>query len=314
MTNRPDVLALFERQYRVASFDQLRELGVSRQTIWRARRRGSVDEVLPLVYVLAGVELSFMSKCMAALLYLGPDSYLCRRTAAAVFGCREMPREKVHVTIPIRAKIGPLPSWIKVHWTSWRLDGDVITRPDGLRLSSPLRTLFDLAAKLNQYAFERIAEDFWHLKLLDPAGATPYLERVRRSGRGGVARFEEWAERVRHRQRPAQSGLELDVIRAIADVGLPEPLRQYPLTLPSGEVIHIDVAWPDIQFGLEPGHSWWHGGDLQVRKDTARDNACGEIGWFIRRLDEALRADLGGTARLIKSLYDARRATFHPRP
>jgi hypothetical protein len=218
----------------------------------------------------------------------------------------------VHVTIPTRAKIGPLPSWIKVHWTSWRRDGDVITRPDGLRLSSPLRTLFDLAGKLNQFAFERIAEDLWHLKRLDPTEASPYLEQVRRSGRGGVARFEEWVERIRHRQRPAQSGLELDVIRAIADAGLPAPVRQHPLVLRSGELIHIDVAWPNIQFGLEPGHSWWHGGDLQVRKDIARDNACGELGWFIRRLDESLRADPGGTARLVKALYDSRRETFRP--
>jgi hypothetical protein len=95
-------------------------------------------------------------------------------------------------------------------------------------------------------------------------------------------------------------------------VGLPEPVRQHPLVLRSGEKIHIDVAWPDIQFGLEPGHSWWHGGDLQVRKDIARDNACGEIGWFIRRLDESLRADPVATARLIKALHDSRRETFRP--
>src|SRR5688500_7985213 len=135
VTNRPDVLALFGRQFYVASYDQLRELGVSRQTIWRAQRRGSVVEVVPLVYVLGGVELSFMAKCLAALLVLGPSSYLCRRTAAALYGCRAMPRDRVHVTIPTTAKIGHLPHWITVHWTSWRVDGDVVTRGDGLRVS-----------------------------------------------------------------------------------------------------------------------------------------------------------------------------------
>lgn len=312
MTNRPEVLALFHRQRGVASFDQLRELGVSQPSIWRARKGGSIEVVVPGVYVLAGVELAFTTKCMVALLYLGPDSYLCRKTAAAIHGCRGMARDTVHVTIPMTAKIGPVPRWMKVHWTSWRLDGDVVIRPDGIRLSSPRRTLFDLAAKLNQFAFERIAEDLWHLKLLDPAEASDYLERVRRSGRAGVARFEEWVERTRRRNRPAQSGLELDVIKAILDIGLPEPVRQHPLVLTSGEVIRIDVAWPDIQFGLEPGHSWWHGGDLRSRADIARENACGELGWFIRRLDESLRDDLAATARLIKALYESRCATFHP--
>ena len=158
------------------------------------------------MFALAGVELTFAAKCTAALLYLGPDSYLCRKTAAAIHGCREMPRQDVHVTIPTTAKIGPLPTWIKVHWTSWRLDGDVVMSSEGLRLSSPLRTLFDLGAKLNQYSFERIAEDLWHLKLLDPAAASLYLETVRRSGRRGVKRFECWVERIRSASGPRRAG------------------------------------------------------------------------------------------------------------
>jgi hypothetical protein len=127
-----------------------------------------------------------------------------------------------------------------------------------------------------------------------------------------VARFEEWLERTGDRTRPAQSGFELDVIDAIRAVGLPEPQRQHPLLLPSGELIHIDIAWPAIQFGLEPGHSWWHGGNLRMHADIARDNACGELGWYIRRLDESFRRDLPTGARLIRSLYDARLATFRP--
>ena len=218
------------------------------------------------------------------------------------------------MTIPIRDKIGPLPSWIKVHWTSWRLAGDVVVRPDGLRVSSPLRTLFDLAGKLNLFAFERIAEDFWHLKLLDPTDASPYLEQVRRSGRGGVARFEEWIERVRHRQRPAQSGLELDVIEAIRDIGLPEPVRQHPLVLRSGisdphrrrlaghpirsRARTLVVARrgspgaPRTSHATTPVESW-------DGSSAGSTNPCGPI----RRQ----------TARLVKALYDSRRATFfHP--
>ena len=35
---------------------------------------------------------------------------------------------------------------------------------------------------------------------------------------------------------------------------------------------------------VEPGHSWWHGGDLGDASDQARDRACDEIGWRIIRL------------------------------
>ncbi len=82
------------------------------------------------------------------------------------------------------------------------------------------------------------------------------------------------------------------MIAAVRAVGLPEPVRQYPLVLRSGETIHIDIAWPGKCLGLEPGHSWHHGGDLRMRKDHARDSACAELGWQIVRLDEDLRDDL----------------------
>ena len=101
-------------------------------------------------------------------------------------------------------------------------------------------------------------------------------------------------ERVEASRRPSQSGFELDVLDAIRQAGLPEPARQYELTLPSGEVIHVDLAWPDVRLGVEPGHSWWHGGDLGQRRDQARDRACDAIGWRIVRYDEEDRKDLAG--------------------
>ena len=104
-----------------------------------------------------------------------------------------------------------------------------------------------------------------------------------------MTRFERWLEKTAARTRPSQSGLELDVLDAVRRAGLPEPERQHPLTLRNGEVIHVDLAWPRARLGVEPGHSWWHGGDLGQRSDQARDRACDEIGWRIVRHDESLR-------------------------
>ena len=308
--NNPRAVALFQTQYEVASRAQLLAAGASRSSIARARTRHTIVDVLPGVFMLAGTSLSFHGRCMAALLYLGPRSCLVGVTAARLYGCREMPERTIHVVVPETAYVGPVPSWLKVHRTSWKLSGDVVTRDDRLRLTTPHRTLFDLASRVTQHRFDRVAEDLWHLKLTSPEAMSDYLEVIRRSGRAGVARLEAWLERTEHRIRPSQSGFELDVIDAIRSVGLPEPERQYPLVLPSDELIHVDIAWPAIQFGLEPGHSWWHGGNVRMNADIARDNACGELGWFIRRLEEDFRSDLHAGAQLVKSLYDARLATF----
>ena len=68
-------------------------------------------------------------------------------------------------------------------------------------------------------------------------------------------------------------------------------MRQHPLVLPSGEVIHLDLAWPDVRLAVEPGHSWWHGGDLRQRRDQDRDRACAVVGWHVVRYDESAARD-----------------------
>jgi hypothetical protein len=307
MTHDRRVLETFVRQYGVASRSQLVALGISRWSLRRWSHGGTITPVLPGVYALAGTKLSFEGRCMAVQLHFGASAYLSGTTAAALLGARSMPRARVVVTVEPTAYVADVPDWVRVRRSAWRVEGDVSTRADGLRLSSPTRTLFDVASEFNVHRLSRLAEDLWHLGLATPDDAGEYLQLVRRSGRRGVRRLETWLGSIRSRCRPAQSGLELDIIDALRDVGLPDPERQHPLRLLTGDVVHIDVAWPDVRFGVEPGHSWWHGGDLKQRADMARDRACGEVGWDVKRVDEAMRQDPIAAARQIKNLYQQRR-------
>ncbi len=125
-----------------------------------------------------------------------------------------------------------------------------------------------------------------------------------------MTRFDRWLQRVEHSRRPSQSGFELDVLDEIRRVGLPEPARQHELVLPSGERIHVDLAWPPVRLGVEPGHSWWHGGDLGQRRDQARDRACDAIGWRIVRFDEEDRKDLARVGRELVAIHTERWRTL----
>jgi hypothetical protein len=300
-------LALFASQHGVATLGQLIALRLSPRTIGRARERGELVPVIPGVYCLGGGEPSFEAKAMAVQLHCGESCFLNGTTAGALVGLRSMPLNRIQVTVPGRVGVS-LPSWVEASMTSWFDRERVVVRPDRLRLADPYLMLLALARQFNDYRFERAAEDAWHRQLITPAAAATFLERCRGSGRRGVGRFERWLDKTRDQHRPAQSGLELDFVAAVRSAGLPEPQRQYPLRLLSGELIHLDLAWPEVKLAVEPGHSWWHGGDLGVRRDIARDRACGEVGWYVARYDESARRDLAAVGRELLNTYRERRS------
>jgi hypothetical protein len=283
---------------------------VSASVLGQARRRGEIEDVVRGVVRLAAVELTFEGRALAAQLAAGRNAFLSGPTAAALLGLRSMPRRVVEVTVAEDRKV-TLPPWGRLVRTSWCDEAlDVGTRPDGLRVATPLRMLFGLASRFNQHRFERAAEDAWHLGLVTPSQAAEYLGGVRRQGRTGVARFEAWLKNTGVRARPSQSGLELDFVDLLAAVGLPTPERQYPLMLATGETIHLDLAWPAARLAIEPGHTWWHGGNARMRQDAARQRGCDEVGWRVIPYDETAKEDPAGTARQILTIYRERVATI----
>jgi hypothetical protein len=310
--NRREVVELFTRQHRVASGSQLAGLGVSSSALDRAVQRGAVERVHRGVYRLAGATLDFEGTALALQLLAGPGAFLSGPSAGVIRGLREMPRDPIEVTIrEVRRATLPPPHRLVV--TSWiEEDRDVESRDDGIRVATPLRMLFGLARRFNQHRFERAAEDVWHKGLVTPDQAGEYLATIRQSGKTGVRRMELWLEKTSLRQRPSQSGLELDFVDMIEGMGLPAPVRQLPLTLRSGETIHLDLAWPDVRLAIEPGHSWWHGGDRRQRADQSRDRACALVGWHVHRYDEAAIRVRAATAREIVALYRQRAADLGP--
>jgi hypothetical protein len=304
--NRPEVVKFLAEHHWVASIEQLRELKVTKSALEHARRTGSVRSPVKGVVVAHGVGLTLEGRALLAQLAAGGQAFVSGPTAGILHGLRAMPTVIVEITIRERRLIVAPPS-CRIVRTSWiDEERDVRVRDDGIRVASPLRMLFGLAGQFNQFRFERAAEDAWHKGLVTPDDAWEYLELIRRSGRGGVKRMSEWLEKAALRDRPAQSGLELDVLDIVERAGLPEPERQHPLRLPSGEVIHLDIAWPAIRLAIEPGHSWWHGGDLGQRRDQARDRACSAVGWLVIRYDEQAARRPAATAVELRAVYLAR--------
>jgi hypothetical protein len=307
--DRPDVLRLFAAQFGVATTAQLGELGVTVRTLARARQRGVVRPVLRTVVELAEFPPTFRQRCMAAQLFGGERSMLDGATAGHLYGLRAMPMRPIRLVTATRRR-GDVPDWLDVRNSTWVDLDDISVRDDGLRIARPLPMLLSLAAHMDDRRFERAAEDAWHLGLATPQQAAVYLARTAGRGRSGFARFARWVERAVGRQRPAQSGLELEVAAAAVAAGIPEPVRQHPVRLTDGTLIHLDLAWPEVRLGIEPGHSWWHGGDRGQRAEQQRKRACAAVGWHVENYDETAARNLRTVGAEIAEIYRQRAKLF----
>jgi very-short-patch-repair endonuclease len=254
-----------------------------------------------------GQAMVFHTRAMIAQLHLGPSAFLDGTTAGALHRLRSMPQSLIQATVVGRVTRAT-PSWMRASRVAKVLDGDVVA-VDEFRVAHARRALLVLAGQFNLHRFERAAEDAWHRGLVSPPEMATYLEAVRRPGLAGVATVDCWLATALDRTRPSQSGLELDALEAIRLARVPEPRRQHPLLLLSGELIHLDFAWPEVRLAVEPGHTWWHGGNMRMSADQARDRACGEVGWQVMRFDEAMRGDVVASGQQIKNTYERRRAS-----
>jgi hypothetical protein len=301
-----DALHLFGQQHGVASTRQLQDdLGIGRSSIDRACQRGLLVRMTSSVVRIASSPDTFHARCMTVQLHLDGVGFLSGWTAGRLRGLRRMPTSTIHYTVPASCQVA-LPRYVALHRTRWYEAVRDREELDGFVVAVPTRMLFGLAAAFNQHRFRLAAEDAWHLGLTTPTEMADYLERHRCRGKDGVSTIERWLEHALPQHRPAQSGLEQLLLDALAQVGLPMPERQHPLVLPNGETIHLDIAWPAISLAVEPGATWWHGGDAGQRRDNERDLACSELGWQIVRLDESVGDDPTAAARRIGTIHRRR--------
>jgi hypothetical protein len=170
---------------------------------------------------------------------------------------------------------------------SFRMDEiDVIDRPGGIRVTSPPRIAFDLAALLDDRQLIRVIEEIFRLKMCTFPTLAATASRLREHGRSGSARIARVLASRPAWRKPPGSNLELQVEAAIVAAGLPRPERNAPIRLLTGEVIHPDFFWPPERAVLEVDHVTWHGGGLDGAYDKWRDRQLARLGIVSMRITD----------------------------
>lgn len=294
------------QRHGIVTTEQLLTDGFTTSSIRRLVEAGAIVRCHRGVYRMATSADTFEARC-TAVSAADPSIVVTGPAAARLWEFRHVFRPDQPIVLVEHGR-QPISAKVVVRRTNVLEPQDSVIRPDGIRLASPPRAWFDCARDLNDERFERLTE--W---VLDHHTDVPTLWRTRRrlsgSGRVGLARVNRVLSARAAWQRPAGSGLELQVFRALEARGVRGMVRQHPIRLPDGITIHPDVALPDLRWALEVDHVTWHGGRLDAQRDKGRDRQMRRVGWQVDRVtDVELKVAFSATIDEIVELINLRRA------
>jgi predicted transcriptional regulator of viral defense system len=146
------VAALANRQHGVVAYAQLRELGLSASAIGRRADWGRLHRIHVGVYAVGHAVLTPRGRWMSAVLAVGPGAALSDADAGALWEMRRSAAAVIDVTV--RGTAGRSRPGLRVHRRA-SLRGDDMTTKDGIPVTTPARTLLDLAATLKEREFHR---------------------------------------------------------------------------------------------------------------------------------------------------------------
>jgi hypothetical protein len=276
-----EVVRLAELRNGLVRVDDLRLLGLSRAQIRRRITRAELFVVHPGVLSRRPPPLDFEARAVAVCLAY-PSGVLSFSAAAHFHRIRRVPREWLDLTVTGCVNVH-LPD-VHVHYTKDLPQGDVIHWINGLRLTTPARTLFDLASVLDGPALRSAIDDARHRSLVTDLDLETIGSRLLRRGRPGSVLYRSVIGSLVG-SPPVASHYEVVVLDALRAAGLrPAPCHQ--LSLPNGRRIVLDLALLESRIDIEIDPGFTHASPAAIAADKARDVQTSLLGWQVVRFSE----------------------------
>ncbi|MGH2831058.1 MAG: DUF559 domain-containing protein [Actinomycetota bacterium] len=283
--------------------EALRE-GATRNVIQRRLRDGRWERIQHGVYRLAGVPQSWRQSLAAACLAAGEGAVSSHRAAGQLWDSAEVPRGFIEISIP-RTR-GVRPAGATVHRVSDLSPHDVVVK-DAIPVTTPARTLIDLAGVLSRDEMEEALDDALRRGLVSLGWLRWRIESLRRPGRPGIAEITALCE-ARSGHAALESVLETRLLRLIVRARLPHPVPQYVVRDRGRFVARVDFAYPEQQLAIEADGYKWHSHRRRWERDVTRGNALLRLGWRVVRVTARdVKEHPGQVAETIAAALVARR-------
>jgi len=297
-----EVVRLTEQHRHMARIAELLELGLSHRQVRLRIAQSRLFRVHHNVVSTVPPPYSFDARAVAACLAV-PNAVVSHSAAAFLHRIRRTPRELLDLTAPSGRYLQL--DGIHVHRTKALPECDIQQWISGVRLTTPARSLFDLAAILDGPALRSAVEDARNRGIVTDLELDEVGARLIARGRPGSAMFRQVVDPLLG-TTPAQSGYEVIVRDALTNAGL-EPTPQHPVRLPNGRRIFMDLALVDSRIDVEIDPSHTHASTAVVAADKARDVQLALAGW------QPLRFTEDDVTDRLRSLVGYVRAVHHRR-
>lgn len=263
---------------------QAAALGVSSAALARAVRSGRWLWASPLVVKSAAAPDTVQSRTWLALLDAGFESLLSHGCAAAWWGANGFDREPTHVLLPRFDK--PRRQHIAVVHRTRSLAAFDITSIDGLPITTPSRTVFDLASSVHPKRVERVLDWFWARGLVNAQSLSEVLTHLRGRGRKGVALMRDLINARRDGYTPFESGLEQRFEDLLRTAGVPVPDRQVEICDGGGFVARVDYVYRQFLIAIFIDSDRFHTAKLDREHDRGQTLRLERMGYRVMHVVE----------------------------
>jgi very-short-patch-repair endonuclease len=273
------------------SREQLLGIGVSRRAIQIRIDAGRLHPLHLGVYAVGHRAVSREGELLAAVLGGGPGAVLSHESAAELWELQLGEGRRIDVTAPMR---GDRPG-IRFH--RGVLEAGEITTRKGIPVTTPERTIVDVASRLDADRLERVIRKAEYEHLTTAASLTSCLSA--HEGRRGMKTLRKALADADDAKGITRSTLERRFLLFLRKHRLPMPQLNKSMKL-GGQWIEADCLWPEQRVIIELDSRGAHENRYAFESDRARDLKLQAAGWRTARVtwrrlhdhEDALAADV----------------------
>jgi very-short-patch-repair endonuclease len=263
------IARLAERQHGVVARRQLEAIGLGRGAVAHRVSAGRLHRVHRGVYAVGHSVLTVNGRRMAAVLAAGPGAVLSHASAAALWEIRPSAAARIDVSVRSNGGRGKRPG-LRIHRTPTLRDNEV-TQHQAIRVTTPARTLLDLASSLPGRALERALDeaeirDLYDRRALEAIVSAHRLERGARALAEALAQDGELTL--------TDSELEELMFALCDDHGIERPR---PRTWVAG--LRVDFVFQTSRLVIETDSWAYHRTRRAFERDRERDAILARAGY-----------------------------------